>query len=796
MDFETKLRALESLAASKTDAAQKALRVELERSRKLLRESSSYDELDNALRVLKTVGFISSREAVESLVTFIESIESRSLTHPDELRKILVAVERYRNAETLVAHAIDSLRMLRYLEPVPLLYCLLALTNHASEQIRKKSLESLSEMAEYNITVFYGRGDSVGIGALPQLSIVSEIEKLLDDKVQQQIEGILKILAELLSPTMEGTTWSYKQVTISQAATPSHPTVEEVRDKTIGLLIRIFGIVSTSKEKIRVIGIMHEATRTGRRSREGADFEMYVRDTKRVLRFFGDVVATTDLPVLQKIEHDSYLIHHHAISNDIKQEALRLRDLIGEIHEYQIYKNLVGFEGVFSDWEKESTHSQFTEIDRSRRERAIGYAAAINEESYVEWRERILRYAKVESNDLATFPIFYFFLEEFARVNPNLAFQLLSDDTEEIARFMIPLLRGLWTGPQNGRLRILVESWITDGNYLYAVARQFIENAAIDVQFVREILDRAIELDDIDTIAQIVSVAVSNFKIDDVEVVEHLFVPALEVMTSRCVATWAFDAWILKQLKEFLSVAEPNIIDAVLRNLLWLDKVDYHAEEILSLIAERYPEKVFDYFIGRTKNEEAAMAAAHGEYEALPFELSKLHEFLSQFPAVAVEKFRKAYDGDFSALVNDGGRFLTSIFKKIQPDFESELLRLVANDDQQDIEFVLAILRNYKGEEFTHGVAKALISKLPPESKMLNEVAVALDSTGVVWGEYGFAQAYEQKIEEIRPWLDDNNERVRAFTKTYLSDLERMAAEERKRADESIELGKHRYGES
>jgi len=61
-------------------------------------------------------------------------------------------------------------------------------------------------------------------------------------------------------------------------------------------------------------------------------------------------------------------------------------------------------------------------------------------------------------------------------------------------------------------------------------------------------------------------------------------------------------------------------------------------------------------------------------------------------------------------------------------------------------------------------------------------------------GEFGFAEAYERKIEEIKPWLEDKNERVRKFSTDYVTSLENEAKSERRRAEEDIELRKHAYG--
>jgi hypothetical protein len=71
---------------------------------------------------------------------------------------------------------------------------------------------------------------------------------------------------------------------------------------------------------------------------------------------------------------------------------------------------------------------------------------------------------------------------------------------------------------------------------------------------------------------------------------------------------------------------------------------------------------------------------------------------------------------------------------------------------------------------------------------------MVLRNTGVVRGEFGFAEAYEGKIENIKPWLNDENQKVQKFASRYVTALENSAGSERRRAEEDIELRKHAYG--
>ncbi len=108
--------------------------------------------------------------------------------------------------------------------------------------------------------------------------------------------------------------------------------------------------------------------------------------------------------------------------------------------------------------------------------------------------------------------------------------------------------------------------------------------------------------------------------------------------------------------------------------------------------------------------------------------------------------------------------------------------------------FVMAILRNYEGQPFIHGVCKELVKILPEDDELLGEVRIILQSTGVVHGTHGFAEAFARKIGEIEYWLNDADPKIKAFTEKYIQGLKLQIDAENKRADEDIILRKHQYG--
>lgn len=794
MDFDARLKALATLSESTTEAAERALRRELETAATTLAAVTEYDQLEQSLSVIDTIGFRFSGPAVNALVSFTQSIDSRALTYSEQDRLFGEAFERYRNAATLIEKAIQALIRLRYLETSKALHALMRLSVHSVQDVRTKALKGLEDLAGYDIRVFYGEGERGGIGAAPQSLLLDKLGKLSEPDIITYFSAVLTVLDGVLSPTMESASWSYKALTLSNAATPTIPAVSDVRLQSIQMLVRIYALAATVTRKLRVVSSLTGATRADSRSARSDDsIAMYTRDAGAVLEFFSKRVLVDELEVVQKIEHNTYWIFHHAVSKDVEAAAINVRDKIAERKEYHIYRILIGFEGIFGDWQAlKVAGADWPDTDEVRRDTARQYAEQINDSNYAEWRARILQFAQVKSDDLATFPIFYFFLERFAIANPQLAFRLLSDNTDAVKGFMIPLLRGLWSGPDRERVRTLIQGWMRDGRHLYPATKQFVSNPDLDIELARQLLDRAAEVGDVSTITEAVSVAVSNSGGGREHLIDALMLPAIKLLTDRSNSDWLFDNWFRKEMKQVLASLAPATVDVILHNLKHLSKVDYHAEEVLSIIAQRNPEKVLDYLCARL---DAERTPGSGPFDAVPFELHKLNEPLSRSPELAVRKLRQHYSGDYSDFIHGGARLLASIFPNPSDEFETELLKLVEQGGDANLQFVLAVLRNYHGQPFIHRLCKAIVKVIAADSPYRTEVAIALESTGVVSGEFGMALAYERKRQEVLEWLTERDPRVQEFAKWYIDDLEHMRDAAQKRAEEDIALRKFRYGE-
>jgi hypothetical protein len=209
----------------------------------------------------------------------------------------------------------------------------------------------------------------------------------------------------------------------------------------------------------------------------------------------------------------------------------------------------------------------------------------------------------------------------------------------------------------------------------------------------------------------------------------------------------------------------------------------------LKVVAAKYPKKVIEFFGSRIKRDGVTAG-----YDAIPFDLHNLKEPLSKHPDVLVDTVRGWAQHDDSMFRFHGGRLVSIVFPNFSDGLKSALLPLAKSGNKSDAEFVIGILRNYHGETFLHDICRELVVSNYEDKSLISEVTFVLYSTGVVTGEYGFAEAYARKAQEIKHWLSDENQSVRKFAESYIEMLMVEEARERKNSDESIELRKHKFG--
>lgn len=809
MDNKQKQSLLSQLAQTQGEVAQKALEKEADKIATKLQHETNYNAIENQIEYLDAFAYRVPTKAFEIAQALLDRIPQMDVTYdkidglPEERLKTIY------KPHSLIIRLLALLKNIYYLVPNDVLQTFLEYSLDSNESVRKESLDNLRIFAEYNLSVWNAKVDDSIVGPGVQHIVVSFLENLTSEKRKKYFNSIIVLCDCLLEPSISGTTVTYSNMTIHTGAIPASAEIKEIRQKTITFLEELYVISDSSKQKKKILSTLNAATRPSHSGQYGDDVkQMLLSNTLDVLKIYQRIVASeSDMETIQHIEHLAYWLHHNRGDDTVSKEALIVKGFIDANPEYQIFKVLIGFEGIFKPWRTRSEdnkgedkiwENEFRHTEEVRNQRVEEYSGAITNDNFEEWRERILNYSKIESNDMATFPFFGKFLEKLSQKSPDLAIRLLEENSVALDHFLPCFFYGLLETSAADRLRKLMLAWIQSGQHLNSIARVYEYKTDLDVELLNLLLEKALEsINDrnvaIPALRQLIAAVTANYNEVRKPLINTIFLKSLRALTSLGDVGGLLNIWFRKEVSKIVEDMEPPVLKAVLENLILAKSIDYHAEQILTFIAQKEPSKVIDFF-GIRLDSKAERALTDG-YDAVPYEFHILQKPLSLIPEQAVDIVSSWYDGNYGLFIYRGAKLLSNIFPEFPEPFQNKLIQLVRSGNKDKQMVVMAVLRNYDGKPIIHAVCKELVMAFDEGSGELNEISIILDSTGVVEGEYGFANAYQAKMEEMTVWLDDSNDRVRSFAKKHIEQLTAQIDWAKKRADEDIELRKFKYGE-
>ena len=304
-----------------------------------------------------------------------------------------------------------------------------------------------------------------------------------------------------------------------------------------------------------------------------------------------------------------------------------------------------------------------------------------------------------------------------------------------------------------------------------ALARQWRFSALGNEAFLKAVLDQAMaKEDDIAVMECVVAVVTCHTENLD-PLIKSCFEPGLRYLTAKNDARWINGAWFTTQAKTFFSRLSPETADPVLNNLMSIARLDTHAEWILAYIARGHAAAVWA-FLGLRIREDERERDRQDRYEAIPYQFHELPRILSQDAASAVRVARGLYTPGNTLFQFRGGRLLSAMFPAFPENLAQELTALAHEGSDDDVGFILQVLRTYQGQPATHEVVKELVARLPEDDSRLEIAEICLQSTGVVSGEFGFVEAYRVRKAQIETWQTDTRPQVRAFAERFIRRLD------------------------
>jgi len=533
-----------------------------------------------------------------------------------------------------------------------------------------------------------------------------------------------------------------------------------------------------------------------------------LNDTARIVRFMTDISTEQSHILLEEFEHDC--LWHYRRSNslppsiagdkelatardELSEAVLAFRDRVNADQHFVIFKTLVGFQSVFPPAWKDGDFD-IHGITEYRKAEVTKLVDQVSEKTADEWFQIIANCAKTQSNDLAMFPSFGSFLDQLGAAKPEIVLSYIERLDSELANFLPSMLWGLEKSKLKDAAIGRLWKWVEEDKYLRQAIRYCEHSLTLDLGLLEAALQGGENADDELCMFEAIRASVARFKDSPDDMTSRVFLPALRYLTGRGRHEWINAVWPRSENDGLFRSLTPEQEDEVLASMVICPSINHNAEQILKAIAGRSPEKVVNHF-GARLDYERDLESKRG-YDEIPYKFHDLDAELQNIPEHLVRMVRQWFEADKKYFAYRGGRMITAVFP--EPDIRVIKIfnEMVAAGRLDDVEFVIDILKDYHGQAILHELFKDMIEGLPAGSPLLGEISVALDSTGVISGEFGHVEIYLRKRDELKSWLDDPREKVKAFAHNKILDLDRQISDEQRRAEQSLELRKRNYGES
>jgi len=760
----------------------------------------------------------------EALETFAENVlplyDDLQAIYPEIVARLVAAADRARAtppaaietpygalpAKTysdIVKAIADILTRYRYLDVEATFDALCTLYGWAASEDERKPLFELGKaLAKHHLQVWRQFGPTV------QALLIGRIESLGDDERRGLQPLLTSMLGEILGTEVSGTTNSSTAVTFHRGAVVASDALRVVRTKAIDSLKRQYALAESDAEHRAVLLALQAATRTPfSGGYSNALARLVMDDTRAIMEFQTEIAPTLNLDLLQATEdrvHRSYWIYAQlpetmrddpdlvAARAQVEAAALAFRDVANANPDFVIYKTLVGFNSIFPPaWEEKEFRYQQVEAYRAGQVDML--LASVVEANANEWFDRISRYARTESNDAATFPVFGKFLERLAEAQPVIVFNYIDRLEEPLVNFLPGMLAGLMRSEECAQALARIDAWLHAGKHIGHIAWYLRFADPFDEALLRRALDSAIQHGDGHAVRNVLVAAVSQFATHPGTLVEEIFLPALRYLVAAGDFSWIRMPWFSWLGSPIIRALDEEQAGVVLAALVPYPELEYDAEYIAAAIAERWPARVVA-FLG----ERQAFARADTvprRYDAVPFAVHQLQPPLSAAPDIMLAGARTWFDADPRYFTYDGGKLLASVFPDMSNGLEARLAALIAGGNEQDLAFVLAVLSAFEGRPCIYGLVRAIVATLGPENPLLHEAQSVLRESGVVSGEFGFADLHAGRKAMLEAWLADPSETVQKFAAEHIRELDRWIAAANRSAEASIALRKLEYGE-
>ena len=666
-----------------------------------------------------------------------------------------------------------------------------------------KSKEQLVEVAEHlashTLQIWEHFGPSVQVNLAEALSKEKYIAPFAPIAVT--------IACQILSPDIEGTTYSSDTVMLHRGTILHSAALATARRTVINIIASYAECVIADDDLLRnALSALFSAGRMPRYSIKSPEvYDMIVSDLAYAIGKITGFVDKASLSSRQEIEShllqywrwnkslpDNYASRPDIASahDQLLDKMTELRDKLNADEEFIIFKTIVGHQSVLPYMWNEDAEDHSREAVRSEMQDDL--IDGITEQNWELWTSRLSVAANLKSSDLATFPPYTQFLSKLANQRPDFALELLKNRDALPDWTIGPIAHPLLDGDTGEAVEALLKYWLQSGRFVREIAVLCVSSDNIADALIVETVNRALKDRNEEACVHLLSGAVSQFTKNPELWRDEIFFPSLAVLKEAKSYCWIDRSWYEVGENSLFSNLSDEQSQTVLEAMLGAGRIDYHAEQILKPIASQRHQMVLDWFGQRIRYEDSKSST---DYEAIPFSFQSLHETIQQYPddiIRSVQQWCRRKDGIGNW---DASYFLSRVYPNFEDPLPITLRDRIMDADAGGLVFIASLLQGFEGRSELLPLLRSILASSAATDEVEHYVSIALNNTGMVSGAFGMAEAYQSKVDLLKPWLNDQSGRVSQFAAQEIQSLERRVATENRRAQEEIALRKLKYDE-
>ncbi len=569
--------------------------------------------------------------------------------------------------------------------------------------------------------------------------------------------------------------------------------LRQIRERSLDILYTAYQQAQDLPNRLQIVQALGGATPylSEKEQISAQTLEQLQSDCVKTARFFSQfVIPSAELPVLDKVAE--WLSQAQNFHKYQAKELDYLQQQLQNHSGYQLYRLLVGGRR----WDDRHNGLDWQTATQQKQQKINEYVEAISPSNL----EEVIRELEAIANQaFSAGRIDAFGLNDLLKVFGQTQFNLAQLFMEQVIAKNLLLkhhfgliLAGMRLSNQE-RARANVMSWIEQEDPVLwvaiAISYRFIDWSQPHLEqewhILRQLVAKQSPVVDPEMFWSIQQLA--PYKSD-------LAVELLKTLAARG------DEKILHQVADTVSwqsgnnneyaVKFENLQDLVeiIQNFERLSYLDYNAEGCLKRLADVTPMRVIDVIEQRIKTK-PSIHLTKDYYQAFPQPFSRIFADIKsqqQYPEI-LRRIRDWLLQGGNLLSFEAPTLLKEIALNLEGKLYDVLMEWVASGDLDKLQAIANIMDEFNSGSTFYNLIREIIIRTQNEN-VLSSIHAAVGSTpDAIVGSMSslMSSFYKQRIEEISPWLKDDNFQVRVFAKRVIQsfqiDIEREEGVEKLR---------------